>query len=108
MKQTIRLLARPAAFFNQLQWSTHHWFIVVSFLSLAAIEAHVGRQQAMYHTFATILQSHLHLGVDASLWVVTALRLAFLVTGAFVVSSLIWSCFFSNVSSRQDWRKERV
>jgi len=90
VRQGFRLLARPGEFFNQLQWSTRHWVILSAFLGLAAIEAHVGRQQELYRAFATLLQSRAGLGLDTALWIVTAIRLATLVAGAWAVSSVIW------------------
>lgn len=90
MRQGMRLLTKPATFFNQLQWSTHHWIILVAFLGLATIETQVGRNQALYQAWALLLERRLGLSLDAALWVVTAFRLAILIAGSVAVSTVIW------------------
>jgi hypothetical protein len=89
LKQGIRFIIRPKTFFNQLQWSTHHWVIMVSFLALAAIETQVGRQHQLYQNLALFLQYRWGVGFSIALWMVMAARLAVMVTGAFVMTSVI-------------------
>jgi hypothetical protein len=89
VKQGIRFIVRPKTFFNQLQWSTHHWVILFSFLALAAVETQVGRQHQLYQSVALFMQYRFGMGLDIALWVVMAGRLAAMVFGAFVMTTLI-------------------
>ena len=99
MKQGIRFFVRPGTFINQLQWSTHHWVILTSFLIISAIETHVGRSHAYYQVFADYLSLRAGIGWDFSLWIVTFLKLSFMLVGTFVLASCIW--FVGNLFGRR-------
>jgi hypothetical protein len=90
LKQVKRFFVSPGTFFNQLQWSPHHWFILISFLSLAVVETLVGKRQAVYEVYATFLQKNLGLSMNQALWVLLAGKLTILLAGAFIVASIIW------------------
>ncbi len=99
MKQGMRFLVRPGTFFNQLQWSTHHWIILLSFLVIAAIETHVGRQQAFYQVFADLVVERTGMSWDFSMWLVTVAKLTVMLCGAFSVASAVW--FVGNLFGRR-------
>ena len=90
MKQGIRLLLKPGTFFNQLQWSPYHWLILVGFLVAASVETQLGSSSRLFQWYADFLTLRYGLSLSLALWIVTAARLAFLLTGAWVVSVLIW------------------
>lgn len=90
MKQGIRLLLKPGTFFNQLQWSAHHWLILVGFLVAASVETQLGSDSRLFQWYADFLTIRYGLNLSLALWVVTAARLAFLLAGAWVVTVLIW------------------
>lgn len=90
MRQGIRLLVKPGTFFNQLQWSTHHWFILISFLMIASIETHVGKQHYFYQVFADVVSARFGISWAQAIWVVTSLKLAFMLAGSFLLASFIW------------------
>ena len=90
MKQGFRFFLRPWTFFNQLQWSTHHWFILLGFLVIAAVETQVGKHHRLYITLAGLLQHRFGIGLDFALWMVTAVKLFCLLAGAYFVSHLVW------------------
>ena len=75
---------------NQLQWSRHHWFILLAFLMITGIEAHVGKQQGLYSAYAQILSTQLGLSWDLGLWIVVCAKLALVLFGAMVVASAVW------------------
>lgn len=90
MKQGIRLLVKPGTFFNQLQWSTHHWFILIAFLMIASIETHVGKSHLSYQVFADVMSARFAISWNEAIWVVTSLKLAFMLAGSFLLASFIW------------------
>ena len=57
MKQAGRFFLRPNVFFNQLQWSSSHWFILVAFFLISAVETHVGKYSDLYLHFTHLLQT---------------------------------------------------
>ncbi len=111
MKQGLRIFVKPGTFFNQLQWSSHHWLIMVAFLGIAAIETQVGRSHALYHNYALLLTGRLGLSLDAALWTITFAKLITMVVGAFAMSSVIWvigSLFGRRTSRRVLFRRLSV
>lgn len=90
MKQTLRFLFHPSAFFNQLQWSRHHWYIIFAFFVISGIEAQVGKQHSLYQIYATLIGNRTGLGIDFALWLVVAAKIALLLTGSFLVVSAVW------------------
>lgn len=90
MKQGFRFIFQPSAFFNQLQWSRHHWYILFAFFLISGIEAQVGKQQSLYQLYATLLSNQVGLGVDLSLWLVVAAKIMLLLCGSFLIVSLLW------------------
>lgn len=90
MKQTLRFLFAPWTFFNQLQWSRHHWLLLAGFLALALVESQVGKQQALYHSYAQIVQNWAGISYTASLWLITAAKLALMLVGTTVLAWVIW------------------
>lgn len=83
MKQFIRFFINPKAFVNQLQWSSNHWFILITFLSLVSLETQVGKNQHLYQMAALVLEQKYHLGLSISLWLVMAAKLSFSLVAAF-------------------------
>lgn len=90
MKQIFRLVTQPGLFFNQLQWSSHHWFVIIAFLGLALIETHVGRTQNDFFQLAMWIHKSWGMNFNYSLWMVLALRLAFIALGAYAVTTAVW------------------
>ncbi len=86
----MRFLVKPTSFFNQLQWSRHHWVIIASFLGLALVETQVGRQHQLYSAFATFLQYRVGIGANAAIWAVMAARLGLMLGGAYLISTVIY------------------
>ena len=103
MKQAIRLLVKPGAFFNQLQWSAHHWIILVTFLGLAVVETQVGTQANLYNVYANVLQSHLGVDIKSALWIITFAKLIILMAGAYAISTVVWfvGALFGRASSQR-------
>ena len=90
MKQLFRFLFRPGTFFGQLQWSTHHWLILLAFLGMASVETHVGRQHLYYQVFADMVSARTGLSWEMSVWLVTFAKLVAFLAGAFALSSVLW------------------
>ncbi len=108
MKQGIRLFTKPATFMNQLQWSTHHWLILTSFLALATVETLLGRSRAFYSEVATMLQTTLGLSENLSYGALIGGKLALMVGGAYLVSLVVWfagSLFGKQTSQRVLFRR---
>ena len=103
MKQGMRILVSPGAFFNQLQWSRHHWFNLLAFLFVSAVEAHVGRQHALYQVYATFLSQNIGLNFDIALWLVVASKLFFMLAGSLIAATSIW--FVGNMVGEKNSRR---
>lgn len=103
MKQIFTLFTQPSRFFNQLQWSTNHWFILVAFLGLALVETQVGRGQNEFFQVALWIQKSWNLSFNFSLWIVLAGRLFCIALGAYVVTTSVWLVgnFFGERTSRR-------
>ncbi len=103
VKQIFRLITQPGLFFNQLQWSSHHWFMLIAFLGLALIETHVGRGQNEYFQLGLWIHKSWGLTFNHALWVVLALRLAFIAAGAYLVTTAVW--VVGNIFGRKTSRR---
>lgn len=103
MRQGLRLFVRPGTFINQLQWSTHHWLMLLSFLIIAAIESHVGRNQFYYELYSTLLSRRLGISWEQGLWLVTAIKLGVMLLGAFALAGSIW--LIGNLFGRRTSRR---
>ena len=90
MRQTVRFILKPNTFFNQLQWSRNHWWIILAFLGLATVETQIGRHVQLYHAFALLIEAKLGFSYNIALWLTMATRLAILLAGAFLISSVIY------------------
>ncbi len=90
MRQGLRFFIRPGTFINQLQWSSHHWFILLGFLIISAIESHVGRNQFYYDLYTTLVSRRLGITWDQALWLVTALKLGAMLVGSLFIAAAVW------------------
>lgn len=90
VKQGFRFLLRPQLFFNQLQWSSNHWLIILSFLVLATVETQVSRHHALYPAFAHLLEVKWGIGASLALWLVMAAKLALLLLGSYLIVLAIY------------------
>lgn len=90
MKQGVRLLVKPGTFFNQLQFSTHHWIILVAFMILASVETHLGKQHYFYQVFADAAVAKFGISWSQAIWLVTSLKLAFMLVATFGLATFIW------------------
>lgn len=86
----MRLFVKPGTFFNQLQWSTHHWIILIGFMIIASLETHIGKSHYYYQVFADVLSARTGLGWNQAIWVVTSIKMAIMIAGSFVLASFIW------------------
>ncbi|NQW45114.1 MAG: hypothetical protein HQ462_06900 [Deltaproteobacteria bacterium] len=90
MKQGARLFLKPQEFFNQLQWSTHHWLILLTFLVVSGVEAHLGTQSALYRWLAQSLTTQTGISLELTLWLVVSAKLAVILTASYLSASFIW------------------
>jgi len=60
------------------------------FLGIATLEAQVGKQNLLYHSYATYLQHQWGVGLNIALWLIVAAKLAFVLAGAFAISSVVY------------------
>lgn len=86
----MKLITKPGTFFNQLQWSSYHWFILVAFMVVAMVETQLGRDHHLYTALAQVAGNWLGTSADLGLWVVMFVRLATLLVGSFVLGVLVW------------------
>lgn len=91
MKQGVRLFVKPGTFFNQLQWSSHHWMILIGFFVASAVETQLGTSNSLFFWYANFLTIRFGLGLGAALWVITFARLAFLLSAAWVTTVAVWA-----------------
>lgn len=111
MKQLFRFVLQPSTFFNQLQWSQHHWFILVAFLVVATIETLFGRNHFQYEAYLNYLQWSWSLSFSVSLWIIQFSRLCLMLFGAYAITWLTWivgSLFGSNSSRRVLFRRMAI
>ena len=90
MKQGARLFFKPQQFFNQLQWSTHHWLILLSFFVITGVESHLGSQSALYRWFANSLTEQTGISTEITLWFVVSFKLAVIGLASYITAFLIW------------------
>ena len=86
-EQGMRFFAKPGTFMNQLQWSTHHWFFLTSFLILGVLETFTGSHQAIYQNFAYMIHNFTGVAFNIALGVVIAVKLILMLGGAFLIAS---------------------
>lgn len=98
MNQGMRFLVRPGTFINQLQWSTHHWLILFLFLTIAAVETHIGPNQGHYQIFAQYFSAKFRIPYEWGMWVVTFLKLSAFLMGSLMITSFLW--FVGNLFGR--------
>ncbi len=103
MKQSMRMFVRPKEFVNQLQWSTHHWMILFTFLIVTAVEAHVGRQHALYELYSSVISQNTGLPFDIAMWIVVALKLVILLVASYLIGQMVWTVgsFFGSKNSKR-------
>jgi len=90
VKQGARLILKPQQFFNQLQWSTHHWLILLTFLVVTGVEAHLGSQSALYRWLSSSLSSNTGINPDITLWFVVCFKLAIIAVASYLSAFFIW------------------
>src|SRR4051812_34821591 len=92
LKQFIRFFFSPATFVNQLQWSSNHALILLTFLGLAIVESQVGAGRVLNAQLSWLLASRSGLGLerDQALFLVQSIRIAFLFFGALSLTETIW------------------
>jgi hypothetical protein len=90
VKQGARIFFKPQQFFNQLQWSTHHWLILLTFLVVTGVESHLGTQSALYHWWAQALTQQTGLSLEITLWLIVSAKLAVILTASYISATLIW------------------
>lgn len=90
MKQGARLILKPQQFFNQLQWSTHHWLILLSFFVVTAVESHLGSQSSLYRWLANSLSQNTGLGSEITMWLIISFKLAVIGVASYLTAFFIW------------------
>lgn len=90
VKQGVRFFVKPSAFVNQLQWSSHHTWILILFAAVAALEAHIGRNHLVVEKLATALSYRLGIGQEIGMWLMVSLKLLFTLAISYVISIAIW------------------
>lgn len=90
MKQSARLFLKPQQFFNQLQWSTHHWLILLAFFIVTGVESHLGTQSNLYRWLADSLSQNTGLSTEITMWFVVSVKLAVIGTASYITAFLIW------------------
>lgn len=103
MKQGMRLFVKPGTFFNQLQWSSHHWMILIGFFVASAIETQLGTTNNLFLWYANFLTLRFGFDLGTALWMITFARLAFLLAAAWVTTVAVWivGSLFGQRSSRR-------
>jgi hypothetical protein len=103
VKQTVRLITQPKTFFSQLQWSTHHWFIMLTFLALALVETQTGAHVALYQRYAAVLSANFGLSLEASTWLIALAKLGIMLWGAASLASILYivGSLFGRETSRR-------
>lgn len=103
MRQGVRFFVKPNAFVNQLQWSSHHTWLLLAFLVIAGVEAHVGRSHVILESFADALSLRLGVGKEIGMWLFVSLKLASTLIGASLISIAVWfvGTFLGHSSSQR-------
>ena len=102
-KQTVRFFTKPGTFINQLQWSTHHWFIMIVFLGLGVVETFATHYHDVYQIAAYFIQDMTGMSFDIALWIVVATKLSLMLAGIFAFTYVIWhvGSLFGNKGSQR-------
>jgi hypothetical protein len=111
VRQGLRLLVKPGTFFNQLQWSSHHWIILFLFLAVAAAETHIGKSQAIFQIFSDSLAAKSGLSIEMATWLVIAMKLSATLLASFILATVTWflgSLFGRRTSKRVLFRRLSV
>jgi len=90
VRQGVRFFVKPNAFVNQLQWSSHHTWLLLAFLIIAGVEAHVGRNHQLISQFAEALASRLGVNHEIGMWLVISAKLICTLAAATLISFLVW------------------
>ncbi len=90
MKQGARLFLKPQQFFNQLQWSTHHWLILLIFFVVTGVESHLGSQSTLYHWMAQTLTQQTGVNFEITLGLVVSAKLTVIFFASYLSATLIW------------------
>ena len=103
MRQGVRFFVKPNAFVNQLQWSSHHTWLMIAFLIVAGVEAHIGRNHLLIENFADALSFRLGIGRDLAMWLMVSTKLICTVIAAFLITVLVWfaGSFIGHSSSQR-------
>ena len=90
MKQGLRFFVNPKMFFNQLQWSRHHFAILVAFLCVAVVETQSAVELHAYDAPIQALTELLHGAEDAALFLFMTARVLLLAGAAYLLAELLW------------------
>ncbi len=103
MRQGVRFFVKPNTFVNQLQWSSHHTWLLLAFLIVAGVEAHVGRNHAVIAQFADSVAFRLGVSRDIGLWLMISVKLSCTLLAAYLISLLVWfvGSFLGSSSSQR-------
>jgi len=103
VRQGVRFFVKPNAFVNQLQWSSHHTWLLLAFLIVAGVEAHVGRNHALIAQFGDSIAFRLGVGREIGMWLMISTKLAFTLFAAYLISLLVWfvGSFLGSSSSQR-------
>lgn len=103
VRQGVRFFVKPNTFVNQLQWSSHHTWLLLAFLIVAGVEAHVGRNHAIIAQFGDSIAFRLGVSRDIGMWLMISAKLAFTLLAAYLISLLVWfvGSFLGSSSSQR-------
>lgn len=103
MRQGVRFFVKPNTFVNQLQWSSHHTWLMIAFLLVAGVEAHIGRNHLLIENFADALSFRLGVGKDLAMWLMVSFKLICTVAAAFLITLAVWcvGSFIGHSSSQR-------
>jgi len=103
VRQGVRFFVKPNAFVNQLQWSSHHTWLLLAFLMVAGVEAHVGRHHVVLEAFGEALSFRLGVSKEIGTWLIVSLKLACTLIGASLISLGVWfvGSFLGHSSSQR-------
>lgn len=90
VRQGVRFFVKPNTFVNQLQWSSHHTWLMLAFLIVAGVEAHIGRNHLVIESFAEALSFRLGIGRELAMWLMVSAKLICTIIGAFLITVLVW------------------
>jgi len=90
MKQTSRFFLAPTTFINQLQWSRHHWFLILAFGIALMAETYFGRYGEWFAHYGNIFQYEFGIGESGAIALLTALKLTFMIAGLYLLTTILW------------------